>query len=80
MDQKIIQIGSSGGVTIPKKGMDELGVKVGDQVETEINFAEKTYTVKFKSKGSHAVDPALLQWTDEFISKNRELLERLKNK
>ena len=80
MDQKIIQIGSSAGVTIPKKGMEELGVKVGDEVKTEINFAEKTYTVKFKSKSSPTIDPAILQWTDDFISKNRELLERLKNK
>jgi bifunctional DNA-binding transcriptional regulator/antitoxin component of YhaV-PrlF toxin-antitoxin module len=80
MDQKIIQIGSSGGVTIPKKGLEQLGVKVGDSVETDINFAEKTYTVKFKSDSSPKISLEILQWTDEFISKNKELLERLKNK
>ncbi len=33
MTQKIIRIGSSAGVTIPKKQLDELGLRVGDEVK-----------------------------------------------
>lgn len=36
MTQKIIQIGSSAGVTIPKKQLDDLGLVVGDEVEIEL--------------------------------------------
>ena len=36
MTQKIIQIGSSAGVTIPKKQLKELGLKVGDEVNISI--------------------------------------------
>lgn len=36
MTQKIIRIGSSAGVTIPKKQLDELGIAVGDKVDIEI--------------------------------------------
>jgi antitoxin component of MazEF toxin-antitoxin module len=36
MVQKIIQIGSSAGVTIPKKQLEELGLGVGDEVKVKI--------------------------------------------
>jgi antitoxin component of MazEF toxin-antitoxin module len=36
MTQKIIQIGSSAGVTIPKKQLEELGLAVGDEVNIDI--------------------------------------------
>lgn len=44
MAQKIIKIGTSAGVTIPKKQLNELGVGVGDEVEVTI----KPKTVKLK--------------------------------
>jgi len=37
MTQKIIQIGSSAGVTIPKKQLEELGLSVGDEVNISID-------------------------------------------
>ena len=36
MVQKIIQIGSSAGVTIPKKQLQALGLQVGDEVKVKI--------------------------------------------
>jgi len=36
MTQKIIQIGSSAGVTIPKKKLEELGLAIGDEVNINI--------------------------------------------
>lgn len=33
MIQKVIRVGTSLGVTIPKKKLEELGLKVGDEVE-----------------------------------------------
>ena len=46
MVQKIIKIGSSAGVTIPKKQLDELGLIVGDEVKIDIqpvNSGRKAY-------------------------------------
>lgn len=34
--QKVIKIGSSAGVTIPKKQLEELGKKVGDSVKITV--------------------------------------------
>jgi antitoxin component of MazEF toxin-antitoxin module len=36
MVQKVIKIGSSAGVTIPKKQLDELGIAIGDEVKLTI--------------------------------------------
>ena len=36
MVQKVIRIGSSAGVTIPKKQLSELGLRIGDEVDIEI--------------------------------------------
>lgn len=45
MTQKIIRIGSSAGVTIPKKQLDELGIAVGDEVDIEIKPSTKKLKV-----------------------------------
>ena len=79
MKQKVIQIGSSAGITMSKGTLEELGVKIGDMVETA--FSNKTLVVKAPDKKNEKqVSPEILQWTDEFIVKNRELLDRLKDK
>lgn len=36
MTQKVIKIGSSAGVTIPKKQLKELGIAIGDEVDIKI--------------------------------------------
>ena len=79
MEQKVIQIGSSAGITISKGAMEELGIKIGDVVETDINTDEKVFSVHPKAAKS-AVHPDVLAWTNKFIEKNRALLERLADK
>lgn len=79
MEQKVIQIGSSAGITISKSAMQELGIKVGDIVVTATNAAKKIFSVQPKEAKS-TVDPEVLSWTNKFIEKNRELLERLADK
>lgn len=41
MVQKVIKIGSSLGVTIPKKQLDELGIAVGDEVKINLESVSK---------------------------------------
>ena len=76
MQQKVIQIGSSAGVTISKSTLETLGIKVGDVVET--NTTEGAFSVRAMA-AKDSLDPAVLEWTNTFIEKNRELLDRLKN-
>ncbi len=41
MTQKIIKIGTSAGITIPKKQLEELGLRVGDEVKYSIEPTQK---------------------------------------
>ena len=67
MTQKLLQIGSSVGVTVPKQYLKEHGLKVGDEVEVSI-------------KPAHKINKELLDWTDDLIEKYRPALEALAKK
>ncbi|MSR70730.1 hypothetical protein EXS62_01685 [Candidatus Kaiserbacteria bacterium] len=79
MKQKVIQIGSSAGVTISKESLEKIGINIGDMVETSSESG--VFTIKPSvPQEKLAIDPQILQWGSEFITKNRELLKRLKDK
>lgn len=45
MTQKVLRVGSSAAVTIPKKSLAELGLKVGDTVRVAVNPEKKTVVI-----------------------------------
>ncbi|MFP4539960.1 MAG: AbrB/MazE/SpoVT family DNA-binding domain-containing protein [Candidatus Paceibacterota bacterium] len=76
MAQKIIKIGKSQGVTIPKKVLEEMNLKAGDRVVVEHNRKSGTLSVKPVGKP----DKEFLEWTDSFIKEYRPALEKLADK
>ena len=79
MTQKLLQIGSSAGVTIPKKSLKDLGLKIGDEVSVEIDRVQKTVSVKPIQKLSHE-DEKIARLTLRFITRYRKDLEALAKK
>ncbi|MDO8474533.1 MAG: hypothetical protein Q7S62_03270 [bacterium] len=77
MTQKVLQVGSSAGIIIPKKTLGELGLRIGDQVNLEANIKQKKLVIVPVSK---TVDKELLNWTRKFIDKYRSALEALARK
>ena len=77
MTQKVLQVGSSAGVIIPKKTLGQLGLRVGDRVNVEIDAKQKKV---FIEPISETVDKELLSWTRKFIDKYRSDLEALARK
>ena len=77
MAQKVLQVGSSAGVIIPKKTLGELGLRIGDQVNVEVDIKQKKVFIEPVSK---TVDKELLNWTRKFIDKYRPALEALAHK
>jgi len=71
MVQKVIRVGNSLAVTIPKRAAKEKGVSVGDNVDFDFN---PTKTSKKK------ITPDFLDWVDKYIEKNRPALEELASK
>ncbi len=76
MRRKLIKIGDSSAVTIPKKSLEELGLKEGDEVTLDIDKKTRAVTIK----PAFSVDPELLEWTDRFIKRYRSALDALSRK
>ena len=77
MTQKVLKVGTSAAVTIPKKSLEELGIKIGDKVIIEIN--RKRGTVLIESVKSQP-DKELLEWTRKFIARYHVALKALAEK
>lgn len=67
MVQKIIKIGSSAGVTIPKKQLQDLGLSVGDEVKIKIEPITQTPADKLE----------LVALTQKLIKRHQAALDSL---
>ena len=76
MSQKILRVGKSVGVIIPKKLFRELGLKVGDKVSVEIDRKTKAFIVR----PATPINRELIEWSNKFIKQYRKTLEALINK
>jgi len=68
-EQKLIQIGSSEGITLSKKDLSRLGAKRGDLLRVRVELVDD------KTKHSR-----LLQEYDEFVEKYGQTLKNLADK
>ncbi len=78
MIQKVLKVGSSAAVTIPKKSLDELNLKIGDSVIVSISGQEMN--VRPYTKEGAIVGADTVAWAKNFIETYRPALEALKDK
>ena len=52
MTQKLLKVGTSAAVTIPKKSLKELGLKIGDEVRVAVDTKEKTVIIEPAKKSA----------------------------
>jgi putative addiction module antidote len=76
MIHKILSVGDSAAVTIPKKVLKEIGLEIGDKVAVEYDQNEK----KIHIEQVIAVDEKVAKLTRNFINRYREALEALAKK
>lgn len=79
MTQKVLKVGDSAAVTIPKKSLEELDLKFGDQVSVEIDKKNKTVFIK-PVKTLSERDIKIARLTLDFINRYRKDLEALAKK
>ncbi len=77
MTQKVLKVGDSAAVIIPKKSLKELGLRPGDQVTLKIDRKHRKVLIEPLMK---QVDKGLLDWTRKFIERYRPALEALAKK
>lgn len=76
MIQKVMKVGSSAAVTIPKKALKELGLKIGDSIIFNMNKENKIisyHSVSKQAKGQNKI----AELTLNFVNRYREDLEAL---
>ncbi|OGE96442.1 MAG: hypothetical protein A3B10_04600 [Candidatus Doudnabacteria bacterium RIFCSPLOWO2_01_FULL_44_21] len=76
MTQKILKVGSSAAVTIPKEVLREFGLRIGDRVQVETDKKRRVVMVK----PLIFVKQELVDWTNGFIKKYRTALVALAKK
>ncbi len=77
MIQKVLRVGSSAAVTIPKKSLKELGLKIGDSVSLSFDMHNQKMVVEAVAD---TVDQETLVWARKFVKKYRPALEALAKK
>jgi len=75
MELKVIRIGSSIGVVIPKPIAQERGIKVGDKLPFDSNQI-RMEPINKKPAGN----PELAAWAEDAVERYRPALEALKDK
>lgn len=76
MTQKVLKVGDSAAVTIPKRSLEELGLKIGDQVTIQVDKQKRVVIISPLLR----VDKELIDWTEQFIKRYRPALEALAKK
>lgn len=76
MTQKIFKVGSSAAVTLSKRALESLGLKVGDKVTVDVDAKKKALSISPADK----VNAELIEWTKGFIERYRPALDELSKK
>lgn len=79
MIQKVLKVGSSAAVTIPKKSLEELNLKIGDRVTVEIDKTRQVVLIEPVGDISKE-DAKIARLTLNFINRYRKDLEALAQK
>ena len=70
MQRKLIRVGSSAAVLIPKALLDEQGWKIGDVIHIEASRQEA-------DASRTQIDPAVIAWADKLIERYKPMLKKL---
>ena len=78
MIQKIIKVGNSAAITIPKEFLKEAGLQIGDEMAVETNGKLKMFLAKPKKQADQAtLTPEFKAWLDSFMEEYRPILTKL---
>lgn len=79
MEQKVIQIGNSIGVVIPRT-LAKGSLRPGDTVIVEKDEASDTYFISKRKKITNSITPEFFEWLKKFNQKYKNPLQELARK
>ncbi len=76
--RKVVQTGNSLSVGLPKKIIDSLNIKRGDEIEFDVK--DNQIVLKKKRNWEQEVDTEMLEMLAETFEEHNEVFERLKDR
>ena len=80
MLQKVIKVGNSVAITLPKDFLNNAGIKAGDRVHVDVDKSTDVMVVSSKENPFMGISPDIAHWTVKFIMNNLQALEELAKK
>lgn len=78
MTQKIIQVGKSAAVTLPRAFLKKVGWRIGSTIEVAADDASGEVHIRPVGKRSRrGLSPEFLAWSQDFVERYRPALEKL---
>ena len=78
MTQKIVRVGNSAAVTIPKEFLTQAKLNIGDKVEVESDKDLRIMLIKpTGSSVQTKITPEFKSWLNDCISENQDVLKKL---
>lgn len=77
MELKVIQIGNSGGVIIPRETRRELGIRIGEKVSADLEGSKLVISNPKRRKKIAGVDAKFAKIVDEFMDEHEDVLKEL---
>lgn len=78
MTQKIIKVGNSAALTVPREFLRESGLCIGDEMTVETNGKLKYLFAKPKnSNDTTTLTPEFKKWLDTFMEEYRPIIRKL---
>lgn len=74
MQRKVIKVGTSAAVVLPKHILKERKIRIGDMVDLEFNKMSKPSN---KSSYQHQIDPRIVEYAEACAEEYKELLKKL---
>lgn len=78
MVQKIIKVGNSAALTLPKEFLREARLHIGDEMFVETNATAQMFLAKTKRQmGKMNLSPEFFAWLDEISLKYKNVIKKL---
>ena len=80
MEQKVIQVGNSLGLIIPKHIVKELKLRLGQVLHLDLYVEEETLTLRVNKNKAKGITPEFIKFLDEFQKEHAYVLSKLAEK
>lgn len=78
MIQKIIKVGNSAAITIPKEFLEKSGLNIGDDMVVETNVQRQMFLAKPKSQAQKlSLNPEFFEWLDKISVEYEDTIKEL---